>query len=98
MIVAVGLVPLLAHKLAAPAAFKRIQQRRNVRKLRGGLRAPDPAKILLTGFAAQAIRHPASWIAATIILVVATLVVTLATNAIAVGDTRRAVKQHKLMT
>ena len=89
MIVAVGLVPLLAHKLAAPAAFKRIQQRRNVRKLRGGFRAPDPAKILLTGFAAQAIRHPASWIAATIILVVATLVATLATNAIAVGTLSR---------
>lgn len=77
MLVAVGLVPLLAHKLAAPAAVKRMQQRREVRKLRGGLRAPDPSKILLTGFAAKAIRHPASWIAATIILVVVTVIAAL---------------------
>ena len=89
MLVAIGLVPLLAHKLAAPAALKRIQQRRKIRELRAGLRAPDPAKILLTGFAAQAIRHPASWVAATIILVVATLLVTLATQAIAVGQLAR---------
>lgn len=93
MVVAVGLVPLLAHKLAAPAAFKRIQQRREVRELRGGFRAPDPAKILLTGFAAKAIRHPASWIAATIVLVVVTLVVTLAFNLVAAGELAREAAQ-----
>ena len=93
MVVAVGLVPLLAHTLAAPAAFKRIQQRRKLRELRGGFRAPDPAKILLTGFAAKAIRHPASWIAATIVLVVVTLVVTLAFNLVATGELAREAAQ-----
>ncbi|MYF02785.1 MAG: ATP-binding cassette domain-containing protein [Gammaproteobacteria bacterium] len=93
MLVAVGLVPLLAHKLAAPAAFKRIQQRREVRKLRGGFRTPEPMKILLSGFAAKAIRHPASWIAGTIILVLATLVSTLAFNLVAVGGLAREAEQ-----
>ncbi len=93
MLVAVGLVPLLAHKLAAPAAFTRIQQRREVRRLRGGFRAPDPARILLTGFAAKAIRHPASWIAATVVLVFVTLVVTLAFNLIAPGELVREAEQ-----
>ncbi|MYD46693.1 MAG: ATP-binding cassette domain-containing protein [Gammaproteobacteria bacterium] len=93
MLVAVGLVPLLAHKLAAPAALTRIKQRRDVRELRGGFRAPDPAKILLTGFAAKAIRHPASWIAATIVLVMVTLVVTLAFNLIAPGELVREADQ-----
>ena len=93
MVVAVGLVPLLAHKLAAPAALKRIQQRREVRKLRGGFRAPDPATILLTGFAAKAIRHPASWIAATFVLVLVTLVVVLAFNLVAAGELVREAPQ-----
>ena len=87
MLVAVGLVPLLAHKLAAPAALKRIQQQRVVRKLRAGLRTPDPAKILLTGFAAKAIRHPASWVAATIVLVLVTPLVTF--SFIGVGQLSR---------
>lgn len=89
MIVAVGLVPLLAHKLAAPAALRRIQQRRAARKLRGGIPTPDVAKILLTGFAAKAIRHPASWVATTIVLVVVTLVVTLSFQLIAAGQVGR---------
>ncbi|MYC25393.1 MAG: ATP-binding cassette domain-containing protein [Gammaproteobacteria bacterium] len=93
MLVAVGLVPLLAHKLAAPAALKRIEQQRRVRKLRGGFRAPEPAKILLSGFAAKAIRHPASWVAATIILVAVTLVVTLSFNLIAAGQLNREAEQ-----
>lgn len=93
MLVAVGLVPLLAHKLAAPAAFKRIQQRREVRKLRGGLRAPEPAKILLTGFAAKAIRHPASWVAGTIILIIATIIAVLAFGLIAAGQISREEEQ-----
>lgn len=86
MLVAIGLVPLLAHKLAAPAALKRIQQRRAARELRGGLRSPDVSKILLSGFAAKAIRHPASWVAATIIMVAVTLLVTLFFQLIAAGQ------------
>ena len=88
MFVAVGLVPLLAHKLAAPAALQRIQQRRKTRERRGGLRAPDVSKILLSGFAAKAIRHPASWIAATIILVGVTLL-SMSFNLIATGQIGR---------
>ena len=82
MLVAIGLVPLLAHKLAAPAAFKRIQQRRAARELRGGLRSPDVSKILLSGFAAMAIRHPASWVAATILMIVVTLFVTFGSQGV----------------
>ena len=87
MLVAVGLVPLLAYKLAAPAALKRIQQRRETRELRGGLPAPDVAKILLSGFAAKAIRHPASWVAVTIVLIAVTLVVSM--SLIAAGQVGR---------
>lgn len=82
MLVAIGLVPLLAHKLAAPAALKRIQQRRAARELRDGLRSPDVSKILLSGFAAMAIRHPASWVAATIIMILVTLLVTFGSQGI----------------
>lgn len=93
MLVAVGLVPLLAHKLAAPAALKRIQQRRDVRELRGGFRTPDPARILLSGFAAKAIRHPASWVAATIILIFVTVVVVVLFFRPAVGEIAREAEQ-----
>ena len=77
LLVAMGLVPLLAYRLAAPGALKRIQSLKQKRAAQGGQREPNRANILLGGLAANAIRKPAPWIAGTLIVVVASLVVTI---------------------
>ncbi len=74
LVVAIGLVPLLAHRLAAPAALRRIQQRGIVRESKGGHVPPDRAKMLLGGFASSAMRSPASWVVGTLFLIFATLI------------------------
>ncbi len=74
MLVAVGLVPVLAHRLAAPAATERVARLSAVRARAGGLRAPDPARILFTGVVASALRRPSALLAVTLFAVLATLV------------------------
>ena len=75
LLVAVGLVPLLAERLAAPAATRRIAGARKRRAERGGLVAPDRARMLFGGVLATALRRPSGWIAGTTAAVLGTMIV-----------------------
>ena len=77
LLVAVGLVPLLAHKLAAPAALQRVATQREKRTEKGGLVIPDRARILLSGLVGQALRYPPAWLAGIIFVVIASIFLTL---------------------
>lgn len=73
LFVAVGLVPLLAHRLAAPAALKRADHMREVHAQRGGLVAPHFVRSVLTGFSKSALRYPATWLTGVVFAVVLTI-------------------------
>ena len=73
LFVAIGLVPLLAHRLAAPAALKRVERQREVHEKRGGLVAPDFLRVLLTGFSKSALRYPAGWLTGVVFAVLLTV-------------------------
>ncbi len=75
LIVAVGLVPLLARKLAAPAAIARLEAARRRRRALGDLVPPDRARELFGGLIAVALRQPAAWITAIVTAVLLTVVV-----------------------
>lgn len=75
LVVAIGLVPLLAHRLAAPAARQRVLEQRRKRAERAGMLIPDRARLLLKGFVTNALRHPPSWLAGTLIAIVVTVAV-----------------------
>ena len=75
LIVAIGLVPLLAHRLAAPAALQRVHEQQQKRAERAGMLIPDRARLLLKGFVVNALRQPPSWLAGTLIAVVATVAI-----------------------
>ena len=77
LVVAIGLVPLLAFKLAAPAAEKRVQRNNIKRAARAGLVVPDRGRLLLAGLVTRALRGPAAWIAGTILVVIVSLVLAL---------------------
>ena len=77
LVVAVGLVPLLAHRLAAPAAIRRLAETRKRRAERGDLVAPDRARLLFGGIVAGALRHPPAWIAGTVAAVIVTVIIAL---------------------
>ena len=73
LFVAVGLVPLLAHRLAAPAAIKRVERNNQIREKRAGLVAPDFMRTLLSGFSKSALRYPASWLTGVVFAVLLTI-------------------------
>ena len=77
VLVAVGLVPVLTHKLAAPAAIRSVARQRAQRERASGERAPDPLRILFGGLVANALRRPAGWLTGTGVAVLATLIVAL---------------------
>ena len=77
LVVALGLVPLLAHRLSAPAALRRLARIRRRRAERGGLVAPDRARLLFGGVVARALRHPPAWLAGTVAAVLATMILAL---------------------
>ena len=77
LVVALGLVPLLAHRLAAPAALRRLADTRRRRAARGDLVAPDRARLLFGGVVAGALRRPPAWIAGTAAAVLLTVVIAL---------------------
>ncbi|MCY3628316.1 MAG: efflux RND transporter permease subunit [Gammaproteobacteria bacterium] len=77
LLVAMGLVPLLAHSLAAPGALKRMQALREKRALQGGYIEPERAKVLLSGLTCNALRKPAPWIAGSLLVVIVSLVFTI---------------------
>ena len=73
LLVAVGLVPVLAHRLAAPAARRRVARQRALRDAFAGRVAPDPARILFSGLVASALRRPSALLAGTLFAVLFTL-------------------------
>ena len=72
LIVAIGLVPLLAHYLAAPAAAQRISIAKARRREKGNLVPPDQAKILFSIIVAKALRYPSTWIIGTLAAILLT--------------------------
>src|SRR5690606_23429995 len=77
LLVAVGLVPLLAQRLAAPAAMQRLSASRARRAERGDLRPPDRARLLFGGILSSALRQPSPWIAGTIAALLVTVVIAI---------------------
>ena len=75
LLVAVGLVPLLARRLAAPAAVARIEKTRARRERQAGFLEPDAARGLFTGLLMVVLRRPGAWIAGICFGVVITFVV-----------------------
>ncbi|HXV76657.1 MAG TPA: efflux RND transporter permease subunit, partial [Candidatus Polarisedimenticolaceae bacterium] len=75
VLVAVGLVPLLARRLAAPAALASIERARRRRERQAGLVAPDLARGLFGGLLAVVLRRPAGWVASIGFAVIVTFVV-----------------------
>ncbi len=74
VLVAVGLVPLLARRFAAPAAVARIAELRRRRERHRGLIEPERARGLFTGLLVAILRRPGSWIAGAAFGVLVTLV------------------------
>jgi HAE1 family hydrophobic/amphiphilic exporter-1 len=61
LVVAIGLVPLLAERLAAPAAMARLERRALTRREHAGAVPPQRARALLSAFLKSALRRPTSW-------------------------------------
>jgi len=77
LIVALGLVPLLARRLAAPAAIARLAKLRRRRDALAGMAPPDRARGMFVGLLTVALRRPAGWIATVIVAVLLTVVIAL---------------------
>ncbi|MEX0901962.1 MAG: efflux RND transporter permease subunit [Pseudohongiellaceae bacterium] len=77
LLVAVGLVPLLAQRLAAPAALARLARDSERRQVYSGKLPPQRARELFSGFLKLALRQPAPWITSIFVVVLLTLVVAL---------------------
>jgi multidrug efflux pump subunit AcrB/ABC-type multidrug transport system ATPase subunit len=73
VLVAVGLVPLLAQRLAAPAALARLMKIRDRRRLQGGVLPPYRPRELFGGFLMVALRRPGGWVTGVIAAVLITL-------------------------
>ena len=77
LVVAVGLVPLLAQRLSAPAVVRDLSIRRARRALRGDSVPPDAIRIFFERVVTGALRRPPSWIAGTLAAVLITTVIAL---------------------
>ncbi len=77
LLVAVGLVPLLARRLAAPAALARLEALRARRRAFAGWRPPDRARELFSGVLKVALRRPGLWIGGVALAIVLTIVIAL---------------------
>ncbi|MCP3981841.1 MAG: hypothetical protein GY716_21270, partial [bacterium] len=77
VLVAVGLVPLLARRLAAPAAMARVARMRREREELGGLVAPDRARELFGALLTVALRRPGGWVTSVTVAVLITVVFAL---------------------
>lgn len=75
VLVAVALVPLLARRLAAPAAAARLADERKRREAWAGLHRPDRWRELFSGILVTGLRRPAGWLAGVGAAVVVTVVV-----------------------
>lgn len=77
LLVAVGLVPLLSRKLAAPAALSQLEKVRKRRELYAGVPYPDKWREFFTGLLKSSLRNPAVWLAFISGAVLITLIVAL---------------------
>ena len=77
LLVATGLVPLLARHLAAPTAIRRLAKLRQRRERFGGQAPPDPTRILFAGVLASALRRPASWVTGVVVAIVLSVIAAL---------------------
>jgi len=77
LVVAVGLVPLLARHLAAPAAMARFAERQEQRTAFAGLVRPDRPRELFSGVLKVALRRPAGWLSGVAGAVLFTVVVAI---------------------
>jgi multidrug efflux pump subunit AcrB/ABC-type multidrug transport system ATPase subunit len=73
--VAVGLVPLLARHLAAPAAEARVREERRQRRAAADLRPPDRSRELFGGVLAVALRRPGGWLAGIVVAIFFTVLI-----------------------
>ncbi len=77
LVVAIGLVPLLAERLAAPAAIARIERRAKWRQERGGVAPPQRLRALFSALLKSALRAPTVWVVSVAIAIFLTLVIAL---------------------
>ncbi len=77
VLVAIGLVPLLARWLAAPAAMARLEKQRQRRLQWAGLVRPDRWRELFSGVLATGLRRPAGWLAGVGAAVVLTAIIAI---------------------
>ncbi len=77
LLVALGLVPLLAHRLAAPAAQARIRASAARREELAGLVQPDRWREVFSGLLKVALRRPAGWLGAVAAAILLTVVIAL---------------------
>ena len=96
LVVAVGLVPLLAEKLAAPAAIARLEQRAQWRQERGGAVPPQRVRALFSALLKSALRHPTAWLVSVVVAIVLTLVIALPW--VVVGGLARESRQAEQVT
>ena len=77
LLVAVGLVPLLAQRLAAPAAVARLQRTAEQRRYYGGVNPPRRTRELFSALLKAALRRPAPWLTAVTVSILLTIVIAL---------------------
>jgi multidrug efflux pump subunit AcrB/ABC-type multidrug transport system ATPase subunit len=77
LLVAIGLVPLLARRFAAPAAMDRLKTLKRRRELFAGLHLPDRWRDLFTGLLKNSMRNPATWITIITVALFFTIIVGL---------------------
>jgi len=83
MLVAIGLVPLLARRLAAPAAVKRLAMLRKRRESTGGIAPPDRMREVFSAILTVALRRPGGWVTGVTVSVLITMLI--AVSWVAVG-------------
>ncbi|TAJ94005.1 MAG: ATP-binding cassette domain-containing protein [Gammaproteobacteria bacterium] len=77
LLVAAGMVPLLAQRLAAPAALARMRQTDERRRFYGGKLPPRRARELFSAMLKVALRRPAPWLTAVTVSILLTIVIAL---------------------
>ena len=77
LLVAIGLVPLLAERLAAPAALARLEREAQRRREYGGALPPKRARAVLAALLKSSLRRPTPWIVGISTSILLTIVIAL---------------------
>ena len=77
LVVAIGLVPLLAEKLSAPAAMARLERQAVRRDAYDGRPPPQRSRALLSALLKSALRRPAPWLVGVTVSIMLTIVIAL---------------------